>query len=66
MFGLPPPMIDVIAAANAAVKLGSAVIAAVAALTVSASDSGEPAGGFGCTNCTPSASCDVCNPENLD
>lgn len=43
-------MIDVIAAANAAVKLGSAVIAAVAALTVSASDGGFTAGDFGCMN----------------
>lgn len=60
-------MIDVIAAAKAAVKLGSAVIAAVAALTVSASDGGGgPDGGFGCTNCEPSASFDICNPENLD
>lgn len=35
-----PPMIEVIAAARAAVKLGSAVMAAVAAVTVSASEFG--------------------------
>jgi len=59
-------MIDVIAAANAAVKLGSAVIAAVAALTVSARDGCGPDCAFGCANWAPSASCDTCSPENLE
>lgn len=36
LFGCAPPIIEVIAAAKAAVKLGSAAMAAVAALTVSA------------------------------
>lgn len=40
LFGWPPPMIELIAAASAAVKFGSAVIAAVAALTVSANEAG--------------------------
>lgn len=35
-FGCEPPIMEEIAAARAAVKLGSAVIAAVAALSVSA------------------------------
>lgn len=41
----PPPMIEVMAAARAAVKFGSAVMAAVAALTVSANEAG-----CGCCN----------------
>lgn len=41
-------MIEVIAAAKAAVKFGFAVIAAVAALTVSANDDGGPCVGGRC------------------
>ena len=38
LFGLAPPMMEEMAATSTAVKLGSAVMAAVAALTLSASD----------------------------
>lgn len=51
-------MIEVIAAAIAAVKLGSAVIAAVAAL-ISAREGCAADGGFGCENCAPSKSEDI-------
>lgn len=63
-----PPMMEVRAAARAAVKLGSDVMAAVAALTVSANDGGRAC----CTvaaslaNCNGSACCPACGPENLD
>jgi hypothetical protein len=51
-------MIDEIAAASATVKFGSAVIAAAAALTVSAKGpaAGAGNGGFPCGNCTADVS----------
>jgi hypothetical protein len=63
-----PPMIDVMAAASATVKFGSAVMAAAAALTVSDI---WPIGGLGCANCAAAAAStdsadDICRPENLD
>ena len=47
-------MIDEMAAARAAVKLGSAVMAAVAALTVSARVDGSADWAFGCRRCAAS------------
>lgn len=44
---------EVMAAARAAVKLGSAVMAAVAALTVSASEDGGGGGGNWCAAVDP-------------
>jgi len=64
LFGCAPPIIEVMAAAKAAVKLGSAAMAAVAAVTVSA----RCGGGLWdwLLSWEGSASWDIWRPENLD
>lgn len=70
LLGCPPPIIDEIAAANAAVKFGSAVMAAVAALTVSAREGGcgwwSWAGDPWWALDPDPMSWDNCKPENFD
>lgn len=64
LLGLEPPMMEVMAAARAAVKLGSAVMAAVAALRVSVKD-GCCCSSFG-NEAASILSRDICSPENFD
>lgn len=52
-------MMEVMAAAITAVKFGSAVMAAVAALTVSARDDGRTDCSFGCESWGPSLTGDI-------
>lgn len=59
-------MMDLMAAASTAVKFGSAVMAAVAAFTVSSSEDGMVVCGFGCGNWVAAIPDDTCSPENLD
>lgn len=61
-----PPIIEVIAAASAAVKFGSAVMAAVAALTVSANEGCCGCCGGWLMNWVASVFDEVWRPENLD
>lgn len=59
-------MIEAMAAARAAVKLGSAVMAAVAALTVSVNEGGCACCGGWAANWVGLVFDEVCRPENLD
>lgn len=54
-----PPMMDLMAAVSAAVKFGSAVMAAVAAFTVSAIEGGMTGCAFGCGNWAAAISSDI-------